>query len=406
MSTLFVPIRAERYREQKRLSDLLAPPYDVLSEADRAAFAARDAANIVHVTLPDGGADRYRNAAAVLDQWRRRGVLMRDDDPSLYVIQQEFATPDGRTHVRTGVIGGLAAEGYEPGRVRPHERTHRGPKEDRLALARATETAVESIFVLARDERQHLQRRLDGVTHHAPMAVGEVEGIGFGLWRVGGVQAAEIAHAVGDGPLYIADGHHRFETASALRRDLPAAEWLPALVVPIRDPGLVVLPTHRIIRGDAVTGEAVRAACGASYAIEEREAELDPLAVLDALGPAPAAMVLLPDGGVLTLAARQSRDGELEIAAIEEEVVGALQRAAGPSAAVTYSASPGDVLDAVAHGAAAGVLVRPTPAERVLQAADAGEVMPPKSTFFFPKVPGGVLLLPFGEPAYAAPEIA
>ncbi|MDH4042874.1 MAG: DUF1015 domain-containing protein [Gemmatimonadota bacterium] len=397
--TLFTPIRAERYRAPERLGDLIAPPYDVLSEDAREAFARRSPYNIVHLTVPVGGADRYAAAAQVLHRWRTAGVLERDEGPALYVVQQEFATPAGRTHLRTGVIGGLLAEGYESGRVRPHERTHRGPKEDRLALGRATRTAVEPIFILTRDDRGHLQRRLDGVTHHEPMAAAELDGVRIGLWRITGVQAAELAHAVGNGPVYIADGHHRFETAAALRAVLPVADRIPALAVPVRDPGLVILATHRLVVGGPVDATALAAEWSGAFDVDETEAELDPHGLLDALGPHPAAVVAFPTGRLLVLRARDPHDGELETAVIERTVVQMLVAAAGSEATVRYTSNPGELLHAVAGGGSAGVLIRPTPIERVLTIADAGGIMPPKSTYFAPKVPSGLLILPFDEVA-------
>lgn len=392
---LFTPIHAERPRADAPLGDLIAPPYDVLSPEEREAFAQRSSRNIVHLTLPTGSPDRYAAAAAQLRAWREDGVLERDEEPVVYVVQQEFLTPDGRGHLRTGVIGGLSAEGYESGRVRPHERTHRGPKEDRLALGRATRVALEPIFVIARDAREHLRRRLEGVTRHQPTAVAELDGVGIGVWRIRGIQAAEIAHAVGDGPVYIADGHHRFETARALRDELPTASRIPALVVPLRDPGLVVLATHRIVHGTPIPVDDLCTGWEGSFEVSELEPELDPNGVLDGLGPHPAAVVAFPGGRIIALRARDAHAGDLEIGVIEREIVQVLLGAAGAKATVGYTPDPGALFAAVAGTAAAGVLVRPTPAERVLAAADAGEIMPPKSTYFQPKVPSGLLMLPF-----------
>lgn len=400
-STLFTPIRAERYRARDQLSELIAPPYDVVSPEARGALADRSPHNIVHLTLPEGAAGRYKAAARTLAQWRASDVLERDAEPAVYVVQQEFVTAAGQSRIRTGVIGGLLAEGYESGRVRPHERTHRGPKEDRLALGRATRAAVEPILVLARDARGHLRRRLDGVTRHEPTAVAELDGVAVGIWRVSGAPAGEIARAVGDGPVYIADGHHRYETATALRAELPEATRIPALAVPVLDPGLVVLATHRLVRGVPVDLAGVREVWARGFVVEEREAEMDPQGMLDALGPRPAAAIVLPGGRVLALSARNDHDSELEIAVVEREIVQPLARAAGPEATITYVASPGEVFDAVAGGASAGVLVRATPTERVLAVADAGGLMPPKSTYFAPKVPSGLLILPFDDSAAA-----
>jgi uncharacterized protein (DUF1015 family) len=138
---------------------LIAPPYDVIDAAERARFAALDEHNIVHVMLPEAPSspagrsadDRYRIAAELLASWRARGILRRDPEPWLYVLAQDFALPNGERYTRRGVLAAVKAEGYEPRRVRPHERTHAGPKADRLALLRATATNIETIFLLAPD---------------------------------------------------------------------------------------------------------------------------------------------------------------------------------------------------------------------------------------------------------------
>src|SRR5438874_7198954 len=170
MSDLVAPFQGERYVAVERLSSLIAPPYDVIDQAERARYAALAAENIVHVMLPEappGGPedDRYRIAAERLAAWRRKGVLRRDPQPVLYVLAQDFTLPTGERLTRRGVFGAVAAEGYEPRRIRPHERTHAGPKADRLALMRATATNIESIFLLAPDRDRALanaDRRIVG----------------------------------------------------------------------------------------------------------------------------------------------------------------------------------------------------------------------------------------------------
>ncbi len=395
---LAAPVRGERYAAVERLSSLIAPPYDVIGDEEREALAARDQRNIVHVMLPPGKRDRYQRAARLLTAWRDDGTLVRDETPSVYVVQQEFVIPDGRTCVRTGVVAGIHVEPYEQGRVRPHERTHRGPREDRLELMRATATMVETIFFLARDERDRLKRRLDGVTRHEPLAVAELDGVAVGLWRVGGAQAAEIIRAVGDDAVYIADGHHRFETAVAYRAENPRATHIPGLIVPVGDPGLVVQPTHRLIHGGALPIEVLIERWKKDFAVEEREAEFHPGAILTELAArGPACVVALPNGRILTVVLDRREamsDGELEISVVEKHVVTPLAEACGGNP-VTYSAYAGEVFDLLGRGqAAAAVLVHATPVEAVLSVADAGGIMPPKSTYFAPKMPAGLVLLP------------
>lgn len=400
--TLVDAFLGERYAALDRLRTSIAPPYDVISPEERAELAARDPHNVVQLILPEGGADRYRRAARLLEQWRAGGILIRDSQPSVYVVQQDFTGPDGRPRVRTGVIGAVAAEPYEAGRVRPHERTHAGPKADRLALMQATGAALEALFLLARDERGHLQRRLEGVTRHAPLARGELGDVAIGLWRVGGVQAREIARAAGEAALYIADGHHRYETTLAYLAESPpetgAVGRLPALIVPIGDPGLVVLPTHRYLSGNIADPDALLAAWGGECTVREWEGEERLAGLLDAIERGAASCgVILPGPRLFALAWAESDDppGPL-IGVVERRVVGPLAEATNGSGEVSYSPDAAAVLEAVVQRrASAGVLVRATRVEEVLAVSDAGGVMPPKSTYFRPKVPSGLVLMDF-----------
>src|SRR2546423_3634889 len=149
MADLVAPFRGEGYAAVDRLSSLIAPPYDVIDQAERARYAALDAENIVHVMLPEAppGAPedaRYRVAAESLAMWRRKGVLRRDPEPVLYVVAQDFTLPTGERLTRRGVVAAVAAEGYEPRRIRPHQTTDAGPKADRLALMRATSVKIKT----------------------------------------------------------------------------------------------------------------------------------------------------------------------------------------------------------------------------------------------------------------------
>src|SRR6185503_9396502 len=159
-----------------------APPYDVIAPPARAALAGQSPHNIVHVILPEGNGDRYRNAAGRLADWRRQGVLVRDTEPALYVVQQSFETSSSQRHVRTGVIGALSVEPYSAGRVKPHERTHAGPKADRLELLRATKAMFEALFLLARDRGQGLRHRLQGITQTPPTSRAVLDGVTISMW--------------------------------------------------------------------------------------------------------------------------------------------------------------------------------------------------------------------------------
>src|SRR6266496_1965788 len=189
MADLVAPFQGERYAAADRLSVLIAPPYDVIDQAERARYAGADRDNIVHVMLPEAPPgkpedDRYGIAAERLAAWRRDGVLRRDARPALYVLAQDFTLPTGERLTRRGVFAAVAAEGYEPRRIRPHEKTHAGPKADRLALMRATATNIESIFLLAPDRDRALANALAAVSQETPDATAELNGVGIRLWIV------------------------------------------------------------------------------------------------------------------------------------------------------------------------------------------------------------------------------
>src|SRR5881409_3488009 len=285
MADLVAPFRAERYAAVNRLSALIAPPYDILDQAERARYAALDPDNIVHVMLPEAppGAPedaRYDTAAERLAAWRTGGVLRRDPEPVLYVLAQDFTLPTGERRTRRGVFAAVAAEGYEPGRIRPHEHTHAGPKADRLALMQATATNIESIFLLAPDHDRTLANAIAGVSQGKPVATAELNGVGIRLWIVRDPSRFPLPPS----PLYIADGHHRYETASAYALENPAADRVLAMIVSAEDPGLAVLPTHRVIYGTGRDVERLLPRWREWFEVQPVAPDRDPLTVLASLG--------------------------------------------------------------------------------------------------------------------------
>lgn len=407
---LVAPFRGERYAAAE-LSGVVAPPYDVIAPDQRAALAARDPHNIVHLMLPEapGGGDRYAAAAEALAGWRRDGVVRRDAAPAVYVLAQDFALPSGERHVRVGMFAAVRAEPYETRRVRPHERTHAGPKADRLALLRATATNLESIFLLAPDADAALARELRAVTAAAPVATATLDGVGLKLWTVTGPAAAGLAARAGAAPLYIADGHHRYETSVAYARENPAAERVLAFVVSARDAGLTILATHRVLfardRAPATLLESWRS----SFDVRALGPADDPEQALAAAAGRVACVVLSRDAAWLLtlrhdvdLAALVPGFGAvartLDVAAIETLVVHPLLAAGRMTPTLTYEADAGRAVGAVRRGgASAAVLLNPTRVAQVFAVADAGEVMPQKSTYFVPKVPSGVVLRPVAD---------
>lgn len=402
---LVTPFPAERFHDLARLSEVLAPPYDVVGEEERCALERRSAYNIVHLTLPRGDEERYRAAAQRLARWRDQEIWIRQA-PAVYAIRQECVTPEGRRAERTGVIAAVAAEPFAAGRVRPHERTHRGAKEDRLALLRSTRTALEALLMIAPDRDGRLGRALAAATAAPPWAEAQGAGGRVRVWQVTGAQGRELAELAGTGPLYIADGHHRYETAVAFRTEHPAADRVPALIVPAHDEGLIVLATHRVVHGTPIALDDLLRRLEGRFRIVDLSPERRVSSELARLGAeGTACVVVCPGGRALGLIAlggpSEAGSGSddpvasLAVVRIDSHVVGAIRELAGPRAAVSYTSSVDDALGRVATGAAAAVLLNPTPLEDVFRVADAGAAMPPKSTYFVPKVPSGIVLMPY-----------
>lgn len=349
------PFRAVRYDERVAgpLGSLVAPPYDVLGETARAVYRARNPHNVVHLTLPDD----ERDAAELWNEWLVDGVLTKEREPALWWLTQDYTGPDGVARARHGLVCALKAEPYEARAVLPHERTHAGPKEGRLRLLRSLRAHVEPIFLL-------YDGSLGGADGEPVLDV-ELEGVRNRLWRLG----RDVPRALASSALLIADGHHRYETALAFHAEdgSPESAWLLAVVVPTQQEGLTIFPTHRVVeRLGAVEGREVGGV---------KEA-------LDALPHERSGTVLYRAGRALLV---EGEPGEPDTALVE--------RLGGEG--VTYTADLGEAIAAVDEGAAeAAFLVRPPSIELVRSLAEQGEVMSQKTTYFYPKLPSGLLFLP------------
>lgn len=400
---LFAPFRGLRFDDPAALGDRLAPPYDVISPETRKALSKQDPQNIVNVDLPSppAGEDPYAYAADLLAIWQRRGLLVREKDPMAYALRTTTKLDDGRTMRRTGVFLAVAAIPFaKGGRVRPHEHTHAGPKEDRRKLTLATGANLSPIFLLAPDSRGDIAATLEKVTAGKPWADVQALGGRHEVWRLDGSQALRLATLASDEPVYIADGHHRYETAVYLQEDrgLPEA-WKPgarrtlAHVVSFRDPGLAILPTHRIVEGKPLERSAVLKAANPFFA----RALPDQTATLTAVfaDGSEAAMVLREgaDLSAADLAQHPSVRGlavAIADAVFIKLVVEPLLKRAP---ALRYTPVEAEARKAASEPKTAlSVLLPPTKIEEVQAVSDAGEYMPPKSTFFAPKVPTGVVM--------------
>ncbi len=423
------PLHALRFDDDE-LPAVIAPPYDVLGPAERAAYAARSPHNVVHVDLPEGDGDaKYAAAAERLASWRAQGVLRRDARGSIVRYEQTFTPPGGGAPItRRGFFALVRAEPYEARVVLPHERTLSGPKEDRYKLFRATATALSPVFLLYRDASGDVARALEDTGPVSRWTTDD--GIAHSVARI--TDAAElraVAAALRDEPLLIADGHHRYETtlrygaaidAERAAQGLPPApdgahRFVLAFLADADDPGLVVFPTHRLV--SAIPGfDRAALLDGVRGLFDVLPARADDVpALVAALAAAgrerPSFAAVFPGGeaALLTLRADADVDGHpvlgaraavlrrtdcvLLHAGILEPVLGLTAEAQAQQTNLAYFKIAQDAVRALEQGGGQVLfLMNGTPVADVRRSCEAGEVMPQKSTFFYPKVPTGVVL--------------
>src|SRR4051812_27506679 len=398
------------------LQPVVAPPYDVIDAGQRADLLARSPHNVVEIDLPVADGDPYAHAAEVFEQWRRDGVLVRDEEPALWALAQDYTGPDGQRRTRQGFFARVKVEDYGPGRIRPDERTHPGPKEDRLRLTRATRANLSPIFSLYDDPAGTAWGALSPHTETVPWAqVTDDDGTLHRLWRVADEGALRAAtEALAETELLIADGHHRYETARVYAEEVGGEgehRYVLMCLVALQDPGLTVFPTHRLLTGlDDAKRTALREALQRDWEMTEVGAdELQPtgaaegriqVGYLDAHHRRPLRLTLKdPAIADAALPGMPEPYRRLDTAVLEALI---LQGALGMSEddishlrGLDYARDTEQARARVESGdAQAAFFMSPTPVEHVRDVAAAGVNMPPKSTYFFPKVLTGELFNP------------
>jgi uncharacterized protein (DUF1015 family) len=268
------------------LSDVIAPPYDVIDPALQQALYDRSPHNVIRLILntetpqDTEGNNRYTRAAGFLRDWQAEGVLAQDSARSLYVYHQDFEV-EGRRYTRKGFLARVRLEPFGKGRIYPHEETLSGPKADRLKLFHATHMNLSPVFGLFPDEQGAVQKALDDVAGKAlPLEAADHLGVVSRLWPVSDQRAlSNVTGLMGPKPVFIADGHHRYETglryleerrgAGEVRDDEAAANFILMMLVSMSDPGLVILPTHRLISGlPDLTADRLRTLLGQHFEVE------------------------------------------------------------------------------------------------------------------------------------------
>jgi uncharacterized protein (DUF1015 family) len=427
------PFRGLRYDSARTpdLAGVLAPPYDVIGDGERRALEARDPHNVVRLELPRGEDDaRYRSAAGLLTAWTAEGILRSEPSDACYVYEQQFGWA-GKRYTRRGFFAAVRLEPFERRVVLPHEHTLSGPKEDRRRLLRATRTQISPIFGLYRDADAAAGAVIDAATAGAPPVDATTpDGVRHRMWTLDDEAAiARLTGLLADKQILIADGHHRYETMLGLASELrPAGAAGPApsdyammFLARAEDPGLLVLPTHRLVKdlvgfdfaglcaaakaafdisgGDERTPEAIEARLareGASRVVFAVRVPgesattwfaLKPIVDLSALGP-PSLR-------------------KLDVTVLHGVILGSLlgidAEALANQSFLTYTHDTKEAIARVAAGEAqAAFLMNATKVGEVLAACEAGFVLPQKSTYFQPKLATGLVMYRLDGPAPGA----
>ncbi len=395
----FEPFRALRYASPDQRA-LVAPPYDVLSADDVATLASRSHHNIVHVDVPTGGDNRYEHAAERLASWIDEGALVLDAAESFTIYRMRFTDATGAERNLVGVLGGLEIVDEGAGGVLPHERTTPKASTDRLDLTRATRANLSPVWGLS------LASGLTDLLSEPGDVVGAVtvDGVTHTVERVSDpVRVAAIRDHVAPHDVLIADGHHRYgisrtyrdETRAATGRNDTPAELTMTFVGELVAEQLSVEAIHRLYHG--VTAEELVGTLAPSF-------EFEPLDT-----PTPSTLADMEDDGFLVFVGPSGAQRMTPKPGAFDDIRSLdgvwLEHALSASPVeVTYQHGLGHVINAVASGdAAAAVLIRPVSVAEIERTAREGALMPPKSTFFTPKLRTGFVIRPLGEPELRSP---
>ena len=421
------PFRPLRYDPARvgELAAVLAPPYDVISPEGRNALYARSEFNVVRLIL-NRAADPYADAADTLRQWRRDGVLVRDRQAAIGFHVETFRLPDGSTRRREGLLGIVRAEPFDTGRIRPHERTFAGPKADRMRLLRACRTNLSPIFGLLAQPPSAIDPARTAAAQRSPdVQVRDDTGVEHRLWLLTDkAVTGALSAALADEPVIIADGHHRYETALAYAEQCRAAGAVDAdapsnfvlmYLTSMRDPGLVVLPTHRVFAA-GIDPAALLTQVRQHFAVEAfpRTAVADFRARLHAAsGQEQVGLVLSGRDDLFvvtldneTLAQRYAAAiapvvRRLDVTVLDTVILRGLLGidcvAAGQDGRLFYTHADDEAISAVEKGAQAAFLMNAPRLDDVQAVCSAGETMPQKSTYFYPKLLTGLVFHPFDD---------
>jgi uncharacterized protein (DUF1015 family) len=423
------PFRALRYDlQQVSAAQVVTQPYDKITPAMQERYYAASPYNLVRIILgqrkpSDGPHDSvYTRAAAYAREWRGKGILRQDSAPSIYTYSQTFTTPSGTSFERRGFIALGRVEDYSARVVFRHEQTLSKPKADRLDLLRATRAHYEQLFLLYEDSGE-VDSLLTPRLNTAPtIDVADEYGVAHRVWQISDAEAiASVQNKMRDRKLVIADGHHRYETALNFRNESRAAaganfspqapyEFVMMTFVNMNDPGLLVLPTHRVVHSlEAFSVDEFKNSSRTFFEVEEIDSTLDgarAAALLAERGRAGTALLAVTSNRLFLLhspkpagakffAGLSARQQALDVVQLHkcllEGVLKLSEESIRNQQNLSYLRDASEALAQVRNGAAnIAFLMNPCPVSQVRDVAFAGEVMPQKSTDFYPKLLSGL----------------
>jgi len=417
------------------LTDVVAPPYDVISPEFQDELYKKHPANVIRLILnriepgDDDHNNRYTRAAKFLASWQKEGVLSQEPDPAVYVYHQQFET-EGQTYLRRGFMAGVKLIPFGEGNIYPHEETHSSAKADRLKLFNSTKTNLSQIFGLYPDDTTEVQQILeDHIQGSAPLEATDHLGVLHRMWPVTDVNViGKVSQAISNRPMYVADGHHRYETACNYRQQLAdegtltdghPANYVLTMLVGMADQGMIVLPTHRLFRGlPELASEELMAKLapgfdcevkgkGAKLATElwediETSSNQGQLALYCTKDDT-WVMATINEAGkkkMAEVASERSSDWQgLGVAILQRLVVETFLGVPEPPKP-KYVHLVEEVIEGIEQGDPEGgtfplcVLVMPATLEHIRQISENKERMPAKSTYFYPKLLSGLVFNP------------
>lgn len=402
------------------LNALVCPPYDIISDSQREKYIEENPYNIIRLELPKGGDERYREAGRTLREWLDKEILACDGEDSIYVYEMLFSANGVRNRLK-GFVSLVKLAEFSEGIVLPHEETLSKAKEDRFNLMSETFCNFSQIYSLYMDGDGSVYGMIDGCSKGVPdMEVTDPDGTVHRMWKVSdsGV-IKDVTAAFKDKKLYIADGHHRYETALNFhkKQGTESSGYIAMMLVNMENKGLVVFPTHRIVKGlESFNAEKVLEDCKPYFDIAEAPGEERMQAALNQFydegkksfamytGCGKCYVMTLKDGGAVKKLLPEMSEAYcgLDVTVLHslvlERILGIDKENMANQKNLTYTRSRQEALEAVdMDGADCSFILNPTKVSEIRDVAAAGEKMPQKSTYFYPKLITGLVMNNFSD---------